>query len=78
MLSEVLRLYLYVFDKTKTTVNGLDAIQFDYDYEGNRATITIFVNDGMYYTVKYRYVDSQSKQNYWNEYTKLLSSFSTK
>lgn len=66
------------FDKTTITVDGLEAIQYDYSYEGHRATITIFTKNGNFYTVKYRYVDNQSRQTNWNDYIKLLSSFKVK
>lgn len=64
-------------NKTKTVVDGVDAIQYDYSYESNIATMTIFIKDGKYYTVKYRYVDSNSKQSDWNTYMNLLKSFKT-
>lgn len=66
------------FDKTTTKVDGLGAIQYDYNYEGHRATMTIFTKNGNYYTVKYRYVNNQSRQTNWNDYIKLLSSFKIK
>ncbi len=66
------------FDKTKVTVDGLEAIQYDYSYEGHRATMTIFTKNGNYYTVKYRYVDNDSRQNNWDDYGRLLTSFKAK
>jgi hypothetical protein len=63
------------FDKTTTKVDGLEAIQYDYSYEGHRATMTIFTKKGNYYTVRYRYVDNDSKQNNWVDYIRLLNSF---
>lgn len=66
------------FDKIATTVDGLEAIQYDYSYEGHRATMTIFTKNDNYYIVKYRYVDNQSRQTNWDDYIKLLSSFKIK
>ena len=59
------------FDKTTTKVDGLEAIQYDYSYEGHRATMTIFTKNGNYYTVRYRYVDNDSRQNNWDDYRRL-------
>jgi hypothetical protein len=58
------------FDKTTTTVDGLEAIQYDFSYEGHRATMTIFTKNGNYYTVKYRYANNDSRQNNWDDYRK--------
>ena len=66
------------FDKTTTIVDGLEAIQYDYSYEGHRATMAIFTKNGNYYTVKYRYVDNDSRQNNWDVYRRLLTSFKAK
>lgn len=66
------------FDKTTTTVDGLEAIQYDFSYEGHRATMTIFTKNGNYYTVKYRYANNDSRQNNWDDYRKLLTSFKAK
>ena len=63
------------FARTSTTVDGLEAIQYDYSYEGHRATMTIFTKNGNYYMVKYRYVDNESRQNNWDDYLRLLNSF---
>ena len=65
-------------NKTFTTVDGQRAIQYDYSYEGHVATMTIFTKNGIYYTVKFRYVDKNGKQALWNDYVKLLASFKTK
>src|SRR3990167_6074629 len=66
------------FNKTFTTVDGQRAIQYDYSYEGHVATMTIFTKNGIYYTVKFRYVDKNGKQALWNDYVKLLTSFRIK
>lgn len=66
------------FNKTTMTVDGLPAIQYDFDYEGYRATETILTKNGNYYAVMYRYVDDTSKLHYWNDYIRLLSSFKIK
>ena len=63
------------FNRTSTTVDGLEAIQYDYSYEGHRATMTIFSKNGHYYTVKYRCVDNDSRQKNWDDYMRLLESF---
>lgn len=65
-------------NKTFTTVDGQRAIQYDYSYEGHVATMTIFTKNGIYYTVKFRYVDKNGKQALWNDYVRLLTSFGTK
>ncbi len=66
------------FDKMTTTVDGIEAIQYDTSYEGHRATTTIFTKNGDYYAVKYRYVDDDSRGNNWDDYRRLLSSFKVK
>ncbi len=65
-------------NKTFTTVDGQRAIQYDYSYEGHVATMTIFTKNGIYYTVKFRYVDKNGKEALWNDYVKLLTSFRIK
>ncbi len=65
-------------NKTNLSVDGVDAIQYDYNYEGTIATDTKLIKDGRSYTIKLRYADEATKQNYWSIYTSLLSSFRTK
>lgn len=63
------------FDIKITTVDDLEAIQYDYSYESSRATMTEFTKDNYHYIIKYQYVDDESRQDYWEEYQKLLTSF---
>lgn len=65
-------------NKVRTTVDGVDAIQYDYSYENHTATMTIFLKNGKYYTIKYRYVDDTKKQSEWDNYLNLLKSFKAK
>jgi len=62
-------------NKIKTTVGGIEAIQYDFGYETHTATQTELLKDGRRYTIQYRYVDTGSKQNEWNTYEELLKSF---
>ena len=36
---------------------GVNAFQYDYSFEGWNATDTLFIKDGIYYTIKLRYVN---------------------
>lgn len=56
-------------------VDGVDAIQFDYSYEGTIATVTMFVKDGVYYQIVYRYSDEALKNTDVKVYEEVLSSF---
>lgn len=62
-------------NKHYVDVDGEEAIQYDYCYETHHATMTQFVKDGDYYTIQYRYVNKESKDQYWREYEMLLDSF---
>lgn len=64
-------------NKIKTTVDGQEAIQYDYSYEGQNATITVFLNNGKYYSLKYRYANNADMQSELNTYLNLLKSFKT-
>jgi hypothetical protein len=50
-----------------------DMIQYDYAYEGVRATDTIFVNNGKKYLIKLDHLGR--KQQYWKEYQAFIKSF---
>ncbi len=65
-------------NKINVSVDGVNAIQYDYDYEGTIATDTRFIKAGRSYVIKLRYADEATKQNHWPIYTSLLSSFKTK
>lgn len=56
-------------------VSGVDAIQYDYSFEGWSATDTIFIKNSVYYTVKFRYVNKKGKAEFWDIYETLLNSF---
>jgi len=60
---------------TTTKVAGENAIQYDFSYEGVAATYTIFIHQGIYYTVKLSYLDQAAKTDLWNEYQIVLNSF---
>ncbi|OGK09497.1 hypothetical protein A2767_03250 [Candidatus Roizmanbacteria bacterium RIFCSPHIGHO2_01_FULL_35_10] len=66
------------YNKIKIIVDGVEAIQYDYSYEGYNVTMTTFLKNGKYYTIHYRYVDNAGKQLEWNTYLNLLKSFKTK
>lgn len=61
--------------KTSTTVAEKDAIRYDYSYENTQATVTIFINNGVYYWVKLRWADEQAKLKYLPIYYQILSTF---
>ena len=65
-------------NKIYTTVDNQQAIQFDFSYEGVEATMTIFLKNGIHYTIKLIYVGEIGKQAMWNNYLKLLNSFKVK
>lgn len=64
-------------NKKSLKVAGSDAIQYDISYEGTIATVTIFIRNGIYYQILYRYADTNLKDNQWSTYGALLSSFKT-
>ena len=39
------------------------------------ATQTIFIKNGLFYTIRFRYPDETAKNNFWQNYTDLLNSF---
>ncbi len=60
---------------TTIQVAGYPALQFDYSYEGVNAVMTIFIVNEELYNIRYRYVDQDSRGEYWDEYKTLLESF---
>lgn len=62
-------------NETELTVAGVDAIQYDYSYEGTLATHTILVNQGKEYTIKYRYPNEEVRMMYQKSYQQALRSF---
>lgn len=62
-------------NKKNVTVDGQNAIQFDYGYESQTATVTIFIKNKIYYFIKFVYPNASEKNNYWDEYLELLKSF---
>ena len=60
---------------TTMQVAGYPALQFNYSYEGVNAVSTIFIVNGELYNIRYRYVDQNSRGEYWDEYKTLLESF---
>lgn len=64
-------------DKTNIMIDGVQGIQYSFSYEGTLATITMFIKNGIQYSIKYRYVNAAGKQANWNNYVDLLKSFKT-
>lgn len=62
-------------NKHALKVDGADAIQFDYSYEGAIATETMFIKDGILYKIVYRYSEESSKNKEIKVYEEVLSSF---
>jgi hypothetical protein len=63
------------FNKSYVTVDSQQAIQYDFSYETDNATKTIFIKDDLHYSIGFRYVDKQGKQAGWDDYQRLLLSF---
>ena len=57
------------------TFSSSKAVQYDYSYEGWMATDTVFVKNGILYTIKLRYSTTAEKQKQWATYQQLLQSF---
>src|SRR5215211_7652561 len=62
-------------NKAKTTVDGAEAIQYDFNWEGVNANITEFLKNGRHYSIQYKYVDISGKQARWDIYQNFLKSF---
>lgn len=60
---------------TETTLDGVDAIEYDISFEGTVATVTKAVKNGMLYTVQFRYPSKEDKASYDSVRQKILDSF---
>jgi hypothetical protein len=69
---------LYARNKTKATIDGVEAVQYDLQYEGVNTTTTTFIKHGKMYAISFRYVDAFGKQAEWNTYLKIIKSFRAK
>jgi hypothetical protein len=62
-------------NKKLLTVGGIEAVQYDFSYEGVIATMTDFIKDGVYYSIKVSYPTLESKANVYSIYEKVVASF---
>src|SRR3989339_244136 len=62
-------------NKISAIVDGQAAIQYNYSYEGTMATQTIFIKNGLFYTLRFRYPDETAKNSFWPDYLNFLASF---
>ena len=56
-------------------VDGVEAIQYSYSFEGTEATHTVFFTKGVEYSAILYYGSDLDKQRYWADYQKMLKTF---
>lgn len=59
----------------KIKVDNLDALQFDFGYEGVISVTTLVVKDDLLYTIDMRYSYEEGKDKHFGEYSKIIESF---
>lgn len=62
-------------NKTTTIVDGAKAIQYDFSYENTQATHTIFIKNGVAYSINFVYADVKAKNANFPVYLNILKSF---
>ncbi len=58
-----------------TQVDGVKALEYEFSYESTSAIDTAFIKNGIYYAIRFRYSDANSKQKYLATYKNLVSTF---
>lgn len=59
----------------KIEINGIDGLQYDYEINGDYATNTTFVNNGIWYLIKFAYSNEDAKQRYDGINNKIIKTF---
>ena len=63
---------------TRTTINSLTAIQYDYSIDGENATNITMVENGYWYLIKYQYANEETKNRYKNIFDEVKNTFKFK
>ena len=63
---------------TRLDVNGIPAIQYEYEITGENVTNVTLIKDGIWYLIKFQYADSAAQVRYEKVFQDVISSFKPK
>lgn len=61
-------------DVLQVNVNGIPAIQYDYSFKNENATVITMVRDGKWYFIKFQYDNEEIKRKYMNTFMEIFNS----
>lgn len=63
---------------TRYSLNGIPAIQYQYEITGENVTNVTLIKDGIWYLIKFQYADSQAQVEYEEVFKQVINSFHPK
>lgn len=63
---------------TRYNLNGIPAIQYEYEITGENVTNVTLIKDGIWYLIKFQYADSQAQVRYDEIFKEIINSFQPK